>query len=188
MIPLLLAVALNCGNSATQVDLDFCSEAAAQSAIKVEAAAYKAAAFGNSSRESRTRLRESEAAWRQYRRAQCDFMGAMAAGGSLEPMIDNDCWATLTRERATTLGWFAARTADAAPASASSAAEEASVYGKLEVLLSPAERALLADSERAWRRYRAIVCDQSRMRSCRTQLTLRRTAIVKSSWLADPFW
>lgn len=44
-------------------------------------------------------LMASQKAWIAFRDAECAWQGFESRGGTLEPMLVNDCLATLTRER-----------------------------------------------------------------------------------------
>jgi len=44
-------------------------------------------------------LRKAERAWIAFRDANCDYEGFSARGGSMEPMLVNQCLARLTRDR-----------------------------------------------------------------------------------------
>jgi uncharacterized protein YecT (DUF1311 family) len=44
-------------------------------------------------------LRESESAWLNYRRKQCDLESYRSTGGSIQPMITHQCWRGLTEDR-----------------------------------------------------------------------------------------
>lgn len=45
-------------------------------------------------------LRVSERAWVDYRKKQCDLVSYPTTGGSVQPMITHECWASLTEDRA----------------------------------------------------------------------------------------
>jgi uncharacterized protein YecT (DUF1311 family) len=188
MIALLLALALDCSNAKTQMDLNVCSAAASDASVNTESSAFESIYRAHVSTPSSELLTRSETVWKRYRDAQCEFMSAMVAGGSLQPTIESNCAKSLADERAMTLSWFSGHSMRPAPAAASSAAEESRVYGKLRALVSGSERVKLARSESAWIPYRDVVCAQSAMRSCATRLTALREQAIKDSWLADPFW
>lgn len=188
MIALVLALALNCGSTATQMDLDQCSGNEATLAQTRETRAYAHAAAAHPAAEDRAQLRAAERAWTAYRKAACAFDGYLVRGGSIQPLVDNNCWASLTDERTYSLTLFSSMpAADAARPNDTSAREEATIYGKLETLLAPDERALLARSETAWLAYRSAVCSRASS-DCATHLTQRRTAALKASWMGEPFW
>jgi uncharacterized protein YecT (DUF1311 family) len=57
---------------------------------------------GQSPRDRRSEealLRRTQRAWIAFRDGQCEIEGMAERGGSLEPMIVNECLARLTRER-----------------------------------------------------------------------------------------
>jgi uncharacterized protein YecT (DUF1311 family) len=182
MIAMLLAAALNCGKTATQLDLDFCAARDARIAAAREETVLRRTLLHFPSRAKQ--IDGSERAWKSYRDAACRYAGA--GDGSIEPMLYRQCLASLADERARVLQLFDGSRGMAAP-SAGSASEEEGVYGKLELLVDPGSRTLLARSEDAWRAYRRVACTGA-LPGCATMLARARTATLKASWLADPFW
>ena len=185
MIAVLLVAALTCGASSPQVDLDVCASQARASGEAAEHAAYAAASrrFGD-----RADFQATERRWYGVRSTACAFAAEMASGGSLEPMLEGQCYADTARARVRDIALFAPNgTSGSAIAAPRVAAEHVRVYGLLEMLLSPAERNLLAASERAWIAYRDAACAHAR-RDCATLLTTTRTQQLKDSWLAERFW
>src|SRR5580658_5801313 len=180
---MVLIAALNCGASATQLDLDECSAAAQTRANAKELAAFRAAMqrFHND-----PTLHLSEVRWVEARAAACAFDAAMVAGGSIQPMIEAECNAAAAQARVGDIALFTGRTTTASTAPAV-AAEHDRVYGLLELLVTAPQRELLSDAERAWLDYRNIACSRAR-ESCATALTRTRTQQLKSSWMAEPFW
>ncbi len=125
MIGLILALLLaaqdpewNCENPQAQQEMNYC---AAQDFRRADAelnAAYRAAVAEaqQADREYRilddeaggrptgepgweASLREAQRAWVSFRDAQCRLQSFEARGGSMQPMLDSGCKATLTRAR-----------------------------------------------------------------------------------------
>ena len=185
MIGLVLVAALNCGASATQVDLDECAAYAQSVAKAAETAAFLAAErrFPNN-----TQLQRSEVFWLDARSSACAFADEMASGGSLEPMLWSQCYADAGQARVRDIALFTGRSNSAALVpSPQSNAEHDRIYGLLELLLSPHERELLARSERFFLWYRDAACSHAQ-NGCATALTRTRTQQLKDSWLAEKFW
>ncbi|MGB6987389.1 MAG: lysozyme inhibitor LprI family protein [Candidatus Aquilonibacter sp.] len=185
MIALLLAVALTCGPYANQMQLDQCAADAQSRADAQEIAALRAA-------ERRTgndpRFHTSEMRWLDARASACDFAGAMTAGGSIEPMLEAQCNADAATARVRDIGFFTGEAnPTAAIPSAQSAAEHERIYGLLELLVTPQQRELLADSEGFFLAYRDAACSYAKD-GCATALTRTRTQQLKDAWLAEPFW
>jgi uncharacterized protein YecT (DUF1311 family) len=180
---MVLVAALNCGASATQLDLDECAAAAQTRANDKELAAFRAAM--QRFHDDPT-LHLSEMHWLDARAGACAFDASMVEGGSIQPMIEAECNAASAQDRVRDIALFTgtASTANTAPAVA---AEHDRVYGLLELLVTAPQRELLADSERAWLEYRNIACSRARD-SCATALTRSRTQQLKNSWMAEPFW
>lgn len=181
MIALALVAALTCGASATQLDLDFCAQHDAIRAEAQERRIYRdeAARYGTS-------IVRSEALWRNARDTACAYASEMAAGGSMQPMLELQCRATSAGARARTLRAYGSHGSASAEAVHRADMELTRVYGRLEVLLTPRERALLASSQDAWNRYRPAACPRNP--TCMLELVHARTQELKDSWLADPFW
>jgi uncharacterized protein YecT (DUF1311 family) len=183
VIAIILVAALNCGASPTQLDLDECAAAAQTQANAIELAAFRTAMQRY---HDNAALHLSEVRWTEARAAACAFDSAMVAGGSIQPMIEAQCYAASAQARVRDIALFTgtASTASTAPAVA---AEHDRVYGLLELLVTSQQRELLADSERAWLDYRNAACSRAR-ESCASALTRTRTQQLKDSWMADPFW
>ncbi|HEX8806344.1 MAG TPA: lysozyme inhibitor LprI family protein, partial [Candidatus Aquilonibacter sp.] len=103
MIALVLAAALNCGATATQADLDECASASNKAAMAREARAYKALVQRH---PNDSVLSASETQWQRERRATCDFYAAMVAGGSMTPMVVDNCWADSADDRVRVLALY----------------------------------------------------------------------------------
>ena len=180
MIALVLATALQCGASATQIDLDECAAADDARASARERIAYDRA---RQRMPANALLALGEARWRAARDATCDYYAF--DDGSMRPMLFSQCRANAALARARTLAQQRPEPGVAAPAAA--AREEARIYGLLEIRLTPAERTLLARSETLWLRYAKIACLRAAA-PCASDLFAARTQELKDSWLADPFW
>ncbi|HTX56418.1 MAG TPA: lysozyme inhibitor LprI family protein [Candidatus Acidoferrales bacterium] len=185
MIALVLVAALNCGNTATQVDLNACAAAAQSRNDKRELVAFQAAEWRS---YDDPLLRLTELRWRQARASACNFVYAMYADGTMAGMLFSQCNADAALARVRDVGLF---TGLANPAAAIPdprvRAEHQRVYGLLELLITPHERDLLANSERAFLRYRDVACSHAK-NGCATALTKTRTQQLEDSWLAERFW
>lgn len=185
MIALLLVAALNCGANATQLDLDNCAAAAQTHNDKLETAALQAAEWRT---YNDPLFHTSEMRWLDARASACDFASATVAGGSIEPMIEAQCNADAALARIRDIGLFTGLpNPTAAIPNPQVRAEHERIYGLLELLVTPQQRELLADSERFFLAYRDAACSQAKD-GCATALTLTRTQQLKDSWLAEPFW
>lgn len=185
MIALLLAAALACGANANQLQLDQCAADGQSRADAQEIAALRAA-------QRRTHndplFHSSELRWLDARASACDYAAAIVAGGSIEPMIEAQCNADAATARVRDIGFFTGTAnPNAALPAADVSAEHERIYGELEVLVTPHERDLLADSERFFLVYREAACSHAKD-GCATAVTRTRTQQLKDSWLAEPFW
>ncbi|MGC2129665.1 MAG: lysozyme inhibitor LprI family protein [Candidatus Aquilonibacter sp.] len=185
MIAAILVAALACGPHATQLDLDECAAAAQKHNDKLESVALQTAEWRT---YNDPLLHLSELRWRQARTSACNFAYEMYAGGSIAPMLFSECNADAALARIRDIGLFVGlpNPAGAIP-DPRVQAEHERIYGLLELLVSPRERDLLADSERAFMQYRDVACSHAK-NGCATALTLTRTQEIKDSWLADKFW
>jgi uncharacterized protein YecT (DUF1311 family) len=183
VIAAILVAALTCGATATQLDLDECAARTLSQTNARELAAFRAAMrrFHNDAV-----LHLGEMRWLDARAGACAFDVSMFAGGSMEPMIEAQCNAASAQARVREIALFTgkANTVSAAPAAV---VELDRVYGLLELLVTPAQRELLADSQRAWIDYRDVACSRA-TNDCATALTRTRTQQLKNSWMAEPFW
>lgn len=185
MIALILVAALTCGSSANQTQLNECAAQALGRADAQELSPYRAAMqrYHNDAI-----LRESELRWLGARANACDFDTALVQGGSIEPMVEAQCSARSAQARIRDIGFFTGRpNPTGAIASSQAVAEHDRIYGRLEVLVTPDQRTLLADAENAWEWYRDEACARA-TNGCATALTLTRTQELKDSWLAEKFW
>jgi len=185
VIALLLAAALNCGAAATQIELDECSANAAQQAQTREKIAYLVAARRTN---GNIHLLRSEVLWLDARSSACDFDRSLVEGGSIEPMVTSQCYAAASVSRVRDISLFTGKAnANAVTPSKQSEAEHERIYGLLELLVTPQQRRLLANSEQFFLWYRDEACSHAKD-GCATALTLTRTQQLKDSWMAGPFW
>jgi uncharacterized protein YecT (DUF1311 family) len=171
VIALLLVAALNAADAQSRADAR-------------EIAALRSA-------EQRThndpRFHMTEMRWLDARASACDFAGAMAAGGSIEPMLEAQCNADAATARVRDTGLFTGQANPAAMIpSEESATEHERIYGLLELLATPHQRELLADSENFFLWYRDAACSHAKS-DCATALTLTRSLQLKYSRM-EPFW
>jgi uncharacterized protein YecT (DUF1311 family) len=89
----------DCYDSPVQADLNACADAAFKAADAQLNAAY-AAVRQRLSDDGQKRLRDAERAWMAYRDAECMFRSSGDDGGSAAVMVDAQCQADLTTERA----------------------------------------------------------------------------------------
>ncbi len=185
MIALVLVAALNCGATATQIDLDECAAAAQTHNDKLEATALQTAEWRT---YNDPLLHATELRWHEARTSACNFAYEMYAGGTIAPMLFSRCNADAALARIRDIGLFTGLPSPtAATPNPQVQAEHERIYGLLELLVTPHERDLLANSERAFMRYRDVACSQAKD-GCATALTRTRTQQLKDSWLAEPFW
>ncbi len=89
----------DCYDSPVQADLNACAGAELKTADAQLNAAY-AAVRQRLSDDGQKRLRDAERAWIAYRDAECMFRSSGDDGGSAAAMVDVQCQAELTNERA----------------------------------------------------------------------------------------
>jgi uncharacterized protein YecT (DUF1311 family) len=199
----------NCANPQAQQEMNYCAEqdferadaelnavyrtaiAAAQQADRDYA--HDAGGAGDGTGEEAT-LREAQRAWVSFRDAQCRMESFEARGGSMQPMLDAGCRATLTR----------ARTAELRGPECPADAEQAQLNACLNRLFARADAALnrqwqetlaarpagaeqLRTAQRAWLAYRDAHCasaapavasaeiGEAERLGCRTRMTEART-------------
>jgi uncharacterized protein YecT (DUF1311 family) len=185
VIALVLVAALNCGATATQMDLDECAAAAQTRNANLETQALQAAAWRT---YNDPLLHLTEQRWIDYRTSACNYVYQSYSQGSMAPMLYSQCLADAEQARVRDIRMFTGLpNLPAAIPDPKVKAEEERVYGLLEGLISPHERDLLARSERAFLEYRDIACSHARD-GCATAITKTRTQQLKDSWLAEKFW
>ncbi|EKM99580.1 MULTISPECIES: lysozyme inhibitor LprI family protein [unclassified Acidocella] len=90
------ALAQNCADTQTQTDLNICSYQAFQTADAALNASYRTL-MAKLSPAGQTGLREAERDWVAYRDAQCGFETMGTQGGSIHPLVLNQCETALTQ-------------------------------------------------------------------------------------------
>ncbi|MEL6353825.1 MAG: lysozyme inhibitor LprI family protein [Cyanobacteria bacterium J06627_28] len=92
---------ISCDDATTQLELTLCTAAESQQAEAEREATYQTLESTLSERGQQD-LALAERAWQTFRDRDCDFAASRFAGGSIEPMVFNDCLtnrtATRTRE------------------------------------------------------------------------------------------
>jgi uncharacterized protein YecT (DUF1311 family) len=95
------AAALNCGPTATTVDMVECAKAGLAAADRRLNDAYqKLMKQQDRDEKGRNLLREAQRKWIPFRDAQCALEEDEYRGGTLAPVLYGDCQARLTAERA----------------------------------------------------------------------------------------
>ena len=112
----LQAQELNCQDAVTQTEMTSCARIELEAADKELNAVWEEAlilaededAFrepsGSDNRPGYVEtLRNAQSAWISFRDLECEYRGFQARGGTMEPMLVNQCLAELTRNRTTQL-------------------------------------------------------------------------------------
>ena len=92
------ALADECSNASTQTDMNTCTAQQYQAADKTLNQTYQAA-IKRAEAPQRELLKKAQQAWIALRDADCAFIGSGTEGGSIQPMIVNQCLADKTNER-----------------------------------------------------------------------------------------
>ncbi|QBC03247.1 lysozyme inhibitor LprI family protein [Enterobacter cloacae] len=92
------ALADECSKATTQLELNTCSAQQYQAADNKLNQTYQAA-IKRAAAPQRELLKKAQQAWITLRDADCAFMGSGTEGGSVQPMIINQCLAEKTVER-----------------------------------------------------------------------------------------
>src|SRR5690606_8753752 len=92
------ALANECDNATTQLELNTCSAEQYQAADKKLNQTYQAATK-RAAAPQRDLLKKAQQAWIGLRDADCAFIGSGTEGGSIQPMIINQCMTEKTVER-----------------------------------------------------------------------------------------
>jgi uncharacterized protein YecT (DUF1311 family) len=92
------ALADECDNANTQLELNTCSAQQYQTADKKLNQTYQAT-IKRAAAPQRDLLKKAQQAWITLRDADCAFIGSGTEGGSVQPMIVNQCLAEKTVER-----------------------------------------------------------------------------------------
>lgn len=93
------ALAQNCGDLATQAEMNICANQELQKADAALNAAYKQL-LAKTSPEGQASLRKAEKSWIAYRDNQCAFETLGTADGSIHPMMVSECETELTQAQA----------------------------------------------------------------------------------------
>ena len=92
------ALANECDNATTQLELNTCSAQQYQAADKKLNQTYQAA-VKRAAAPQRDLLKKAQQAWIALRDADCNFIGSGTEGGSVQPMIMSQCLTEKTVER-----------------------------------------------------------------------------------------
>lgn len=102
---------LDCSNQQTQADMTQCAYLDFEEADKKLNAVYKKAMASQVESDKQAEelgtqdvtavkaLKKAQRAWIDYRDGHCEGIGYQAAGGTMQPMLEQGCRATLTRNR-----------------------------------------------------------------------------------------
>lgn len=92
------ALADECASASTQTDLNTCTAQQYQAADKKLNQTWQAA-MKRAAAPQRELLKKAQQAWIALRDADCAFAGSGSEGGSVQPMIINQCMTEKTAER-----------------------------------------------------------------------------------------
>ncbi|WP_039032306.1 lysozyme inhibitor LprI family protein [Leclercia adecarboxylata] len=92
------AQADECANASTQTEMNTCTAQQYQAADKTLNQTYQTA-IKRAEAPQRELLKKAQQAWIALRDADCAFIGSGTEGGSIQPMIVNQCLADKTNER-----------------------------------------------------------------------------------------
>lgn len=92
------ALADDCDQATTQLELNQCSAGEYQKADKTLNETYKKV-MARASASQRDMLKEAQNAWLKVRDADCAFISSGVEGGSVQPMVHNQCLADKTNDR-----------------------------------------------------------------------------------------
>lgn len=92
------ALADECSDASTQADLNACSAAQYQAADKQLNQTWKDV-LKRAEPAQRDLLQKAQTAWIALRDADCAFLSSSSRGGSVQPMINNQCLTDKTTER-----------------------------------------------------------------------------------------
>ena len=87
-----------CTNASTQTEMNTCTAQQYQAADETLNQTYQAA-IKRAEAPQRELLKKAQQAWIALRDADCAFIGSGTEGGSVQPMIVNQCLADKTNER-----------------------------------------------------------------------------------------
>jgi len=92
------ALADECANASTQTEMNTCAAQQYQAADKTLNQTYQTA-IKRAAAPQRDLLKKAQQAWIALRDADCALIGSGTEGGSVQPMIVNQCLAEKTNER-----------------------------------------------------------------------------------------
>ncbi|WP_318373088.1 lysozyme inhibitor LprI family protein [Enterobacter sp.] len=92
------ALADDCASASTQADLNICTATQYQTADKKLNDTYSTA-MKRADAPQRELLKKAQQAWITMRDADCAFISSATEGGSVQPMINNQCLHDKTVER-----------------------------------------------------------------------------------------
>lgn len=92
------ALADECDNATTQLELNTCSAQQYQAADKKLNQTYQSA-IKRAAAPQRDLLKKAQQAWIALRDADCNFIGSGTEGGSVQPLIISQCLTEKTVER-----------------------------------------------------------------------------------------
>src|SRR5690606_35656024 len=92
------ALAEECANATTQLEMNTCTAHQYQAADKKLNQTYQAA-IKRAEAPQRELLKKAQQAWIALRDADCNFIGSGTDGGSVQPMIISQCLSEKTVER-----------------------------------------------------------------------------------------
>ncbi|WP_347115850.1 lysozyme inhibitor LprI family protein [Leclercia sp. S52] len=92
------ALADECTNASTQLEMNTCAAQQYQAADKTLNQTYQTA-IKRAAAPQRDLLKKAQQAWIALRDADCALIGSGTEGGSVQPMIVNQCLAEKTNER-----------------------------------------------------------------------------------------
>lgn len=92
------ALADECDNANTQTDLNACSAAQYQAADKKLNQTWQDV-LKRAEPAQRDLLKKAQSAWITLRDADCAFISSSSQGGSVQPMVNNQCLTDKTNER-----------------------------------------------------------------------------------------
>ena len=91
-------IAAECDNASTQAELNKCTADLYQAADKKLNQTYQDA-LKRAAPQQATLLKKAQQTWISLRDADCAFVSASAQGGSVQPMVENQCLTDKSAER-----------------------------------------------------------------------------------------
>ncbi|AKP32124.1 lysozyme inhibitor LprI family protein [Yersinia aleksiciae] len=105
VLPISQALALDCNNAVTQLDMNQCANSEYKKADTELNRTYKQV-LAKTSVAQRALLKSAQLTWIKYRDADCTFQSSATEGGSVHPMIISACLTHKTEERTAQLKSF----------------------------------------------------------------------------------